>query len=164
MSTPVCGESGAVISDSGLYRYRLWRRVSDDNDSRLLFIMLNPSTADASVDDPTIRRCLGFARELGFGILEVVNLFAYRTSSPAELWSHAGNIVGPDNDKHIAEAAEKADMIIGGWGAASNASMRALAVNKIVGRRIQALALTKSGAPRHPLYLKSGLTPVAWSP
>ena len=91
----------AVLSDCGTYRYRLWRKWGCG--SPLLFVMLNPSTADAEVDDATIRRCLGFADAHGFGELEVVNLYAYRATDPADL-KRAGYPVGPDNDAHIEDA------------------------------------------------------------
>jgi hypothetical protein len=84
------GDRGATLSDCGRYRYRLWRRWADG--PTVLFVMLNPSTADADVDDPTIRRCIGFARSWGAGALEVVNLYAWRATQPAELKAAVGPV------------------------------------------------------------------------
>lgn len=90
--------SDAVISDDGLYRYLLERHW-DDTTSSCTFVMLNPSTADALVDDPTIRRCVGFAKSFGCGSLRVVNLYAYRATKPAELWT-VDDPVGPANGSY----------------------------------------------------------------
>ncbi|MGH9551149.1 MAG: DUF1643 domain-containing protein, partial [Terriglobales bacterium] len=92
-------EAKAVFDRSGKYRYTLSRCWNSDLE-RIVFLMLNPSTADAEVTDPTIRSCLGFARELGFGALEVVNLFAYRATEPAAL-KRARSPVGRENDRYI---------------------------------------------------------------
>jgi hypothetical protein len=88
----------AIVSDCGRFRYHLRREWSAG--STLLFVMLNPSTADADVDDNTIRRCVGFGQAEGFGAVEVVNLFAFRATDPADL-RRAGYLVGPDNDFHL---------------------------------------------------------------
>src|SRR5262249_14212908 len=94
----------AVISDCGRYRYSLTRRWGDAAEPRALFVMLNPSTADAEQDDPTIRRCIGFAKAWGMGSLEVVNLYALRATDPAALLS-APDPIGPKNDTMITSAA-----------------------------------------------------------
>ena len=96
--------SGATFSDDGVYRYRLWREWDADLPS-CLFIMLNPSTADATQDDPTIRRCIDYARRWGFGRLEVGNLFALRSTDPKALYA-ADDPVGPDNDDALMEMHE----------------------------------------------------------
>ena len=88
-------EAGALLSSCGTYRYRLWRYWHTEREP-LIFIMLNPSTADAMQDDPTIRKCIGFAKRLGFGGIEVVNLFAYRATDPRDLRAN-GYQVGPDD-------------------------------------------------------------------
>lgn len=151
---------GAVVSPNGRYRYRLtrrWRAVGPHD--TCLWVMLNPSTADAERDDPTIRRCVGFARRWGYGAIEVVNLFAVRATDPSELpaWRDP---IGPDNDVYIAAAAERAARIVAAWGAHEYDGMvsaRAVAVTRLLRRhcapvvRIVALGLAASGAPRHPL-------------
>jgi hypothetical protein len=105
----------ADLSPCGTYRYLLGRRVGE-GDRTALFMMLNPSTADATEDDPTIRRCTGFARREGCGVLEVVNLFAYRATDPAELRT-APDPVGPANDHHIKAALGRVALVVVAWGA-----------------------------------------------
>lgn len=156
--------SSALLSPCNTYRYRLgrsWGAGAAD-----VWIMLNPSTADATIDDPTIRRCVGFSRGWGAGSLVVVNLFALRATDPAEL-AHHSDSVGPDNDRHIAEAAIEASinggMILAAWGAHPMATERAAAVARLVGpTTLLCLGTTKAGAPRHPLYVKGDTTPTLW--
>ena len=155
---------GAVISDCGRYRYRL-TRTWDDTLPAATFVMLNPSTADANVDDPTIRRCLGFARAWGCGSLVVVNLYAWRATDPRELLT-ADDPVGPNNYAYLtAEAMVAADSggpLVAAWGA-SGQPERVAQVLALPGMdRLTALALTKTGQPRHPLYLKADLKPRPW--
>ena len=95
-------KQGAAIDPTGLYRYSLWREW-DANAPRVAFVMLNPSRADANTDDPTLRRCLGFARSWGCGSIEVVNLFAYRASRP-DILRVVLDPVGPENDRYLQEA------------------------------------------------------------
>ncbi len=116
--------SPAIFSPCRRYRYLLMRRVSFLAETTCLFIMLNPSTADETQDDPTIRRCMGFARRWGFGVLVVANIFAWRATDPQELhdlgFPHASTTtitaVGPENDLFICTAAVEADKIICAWG------------------------------------------------
>ena len=103
---------GAVIE--GDYRYLLWREW-DSLGKTVSFIMLNPSRADAEVNDPTITRCINFAKSWGYGRLEVVNLFAYRTPHPS-LLKQAAAPIGRDNDRYIIESVEKCDRVILAWG------------------------------------------------
>lgn len=143
----------ATISGCGRYRYQLWRKWGCG--SPLLFIMLNPSTADGHVDDATIRRCVKFAHAHGFGELEVVNLYAYRATDPAEL-RRVADPVGPENDEHIREAAERAAAVCCAWGARPDALERVQQVMPILfglGVEPQCLRITRSGYPQHPLYL-----------
>lgn len=160
---PVRGS--AVLSSCGRYRYRLGREWADGPTA--VFVMLNPSTADALRDDPTIRRCLGYARAWGCGALVVTNLYAWRATDPAELWT-ASDPVGTDNDKYLSQAATLAadchGPLIAAWGANARPD-RIDAVYSIPGMgRLSALAITKDGQPRHPLYLKADLTPRIWVP
>ena len=158
-------QRGAVISSCGRYRYRLVR-TWDNVLPAATFLMLNPSTADATADDPTIRRCIGYARAWGCGTLSVVNLYAWRATDPAAL-ATATDPVGPGNDDFITEAATAAARegapLVAAWGAHAPPE-RIADVLALPGMgRLTALALTKSGQPRHPLYLPAGLTPHSWS-
>lgn len=149
----------ADISDCGRYRYRLGRRWGWG--PPLAFIMLNPSTADADVDDPTIRRCMGFARREGCGGIVVVNLFALRATDPAELRKSAVDPVGPENDMAI-ESLIDAPLATGArvvcaWGAhalAEKQARRVVARARSCGRQLWCLGKTRIAlAPRHPLYV-----------
>jgi hypothetical protein len=148
---------GAQISSDGRYRYLLGRQWSDA--PAATFIMLNPSTADADVDDPTVRRCIGFAASWGCGGLVVVNLYALRSTDPRALWS-ADDPVGPENDFYIASSARAFELpgapLVAAWGAHAKAD-RVDHVLTIPGvaDRLQCLGTTKAGAPRHPLYLRA---------
>lgn len=155
----------AVLSNCGRYRYLLGRKWDDGPTA--VFVMLNPSTADALHDDPTIRRCLSYARTWNCGSLTVANLYAWRATDPAELWT-ATDPVGPENNAHLqAAAALAADcegFLVAAWGANARRD-RIDAVLALPGMgRLTALALTKDGQPRHPLYLKADLTPQPWTP
>lgn len=154
--------SGASISACGRYRYWLMRRWADG--PRALFIMLNPSTADASEDDPTIRRCVGFAKALGYSGIEVVNLFAWRVTDPDAMfdhWRRGGDIIGPECDIIILRAAQQAGIVIAAWGADNRAESRASYVLGLVSRFADVYCLARSGkgAPRHPLYLPAAARP-----
>lgn len=128
--------------------------------STILFVMLNPSTADDEQDDPTIRRCIGFAKRGGFARLEVVNLFTVRATDPKELLSlPVYDLNLPDADDIIRDAASRASLVVCAWGAARRWSMRACEVTKILregGRNLFCLGKTSDGLfPRHPLYMPS---------
>lgn len=155
MKMPTDTRRHATISDCGKFRYRLWRKWGPG--SPLLFVMLNPSTADGTADDATIRRCYGFASRAGFGELEVVNLYAYRATKPADLRA-AGYPIGPDNDRHITQAARAAAAVCVAWGANAAGLSRPGEVLQMLrdhGVRPQCLAVTRSGYPQHPLMLSS---------
>lgn len=149
-----------VLSRDRCYRYALWRQWADG--PYALFIGLNPSTADETVDDPTIRRCVGFARSWGYGALCMVNLFAFRATQPAVL-KQAADPVGPDNDAFLRLAVAGAGIAVAAWGnhGAWRARSAALASWSFP---LQALALTASGEPGHPLYLPATAQPFAWNP
>lgn len=145
--------AGAVLSPCGTYRYTL-DRIWDHTRPTALFIMLNPSTADASVDDPTIRRCRAFATREGCGALTVVNLFAYRATDPREL-AVQPDPIGPDNNTHIALALDRQPAhVIAAWGALPFARTRAQQVTALLAQA-RCLGTTKSGDPRHPLYVRA---------
>ncbi|TGB01489.1 DUF1643 domain-containing protein [Halobacillus salinus] len=153
---------GAIIDEGEQYRYSLWR-VWDENLPRVLFVMLNPSTADGQEDDPTLRRCMNFACKWGYGSLEVVNLFAYRTPNPKML-KGITNPIGDKNDEYIKEALERSERVILAWGTKGSLFNRDKEVLKLLknqsNKPLYTLELTKSGFPRHPLYVKSNITPI----
>lgn len=144
-------ERQATISDCGAYRYRLSRRWAPG--PLMNWLMLNPSIADHLVDDPTIRRCMGFARREGMAGIEVFNLFALRATNPHELFGH-GDPVGPDNSSTL-------DTVVGpvyaGWGNSlppKYSQWVAEVVRRFAGR-MWCLGTTKSGHPKHPLYIRA---------
>lgn len=150
----------AVISDCGRYRYVLGRRWTAG--PTVAFICLNPSTADARTDDPTIRRIRGFAKAWGYSALVVANLYAWRATDPAEL-KRADDPVGPDNDSHLVRVAADCELVVAAWGVHARPE-RVAAVRALPGMdRLHVLGLTKGGAPRHPLYLPGGLVPKPWA-
>ncbi len=156
----VLAGSGAVFSACGTWRYLLWRGASG---SRTLtgFAMLNPSTADHSQDDPTIRRCLGWSN--GTGLL-VWNLFALRATDPGELRA-ARDPVGPAGDAAMKLALGLAAPTIAAWGVHGVLGGREHAVRRHVaaqGGKLMALKLTKDGHPGHPLYLPGSVQPEPW--
>jgi hypothetical protein len=168
------GDRGAALSDCGRYRYRLWRRWGAG--PTVLFVMLNPSTADADVDDPTIRRCIAFARSWGAGGLEVCNLYAWRATNPDELKAARGPVGEYPwqphvrhhinrNDVEIQEAAAGAHRVVAAWGAwPGPIAWRPEYVLELLGPRpIEALKLTKHGAPWHPLYVRADAQPIPYA-
>ena len=157
----------AVISPDGLYRYRLTRQWG--RGARFaVFVMLNPSTADAHHDDPTIRRCMGFARSWGLDGIEVVNLFAFRATNPENIPADSLVARGPHNVRHVTDAIASAHVLVAAWGAWSpgrdgnptpvDVASRAWSM----GRTLYCLGTTKAGAPRHPLYLRADQPLVPW--
>tara|TARA_Y100000310_G_scaffold254164_1_gene261227 strand:+ start:64 stop:618 length:555 start_codon:yes stop_codon:yes gene_type:complete len=165
-------KSTAIISDCGRYRYRLTRQVGPEPRA-CTFIMLNPSTADATEDDPTIRRCMAFARAWGCGKLIVVNLFAIRATDPKDMMA-ADDPVGPDNMEHVKGAADYAiyanvmepderGFVVCAWGNHGTYMDQADAVlGWLEDARVEPLCLkvnAKSGQPAHPLYLRADLKP-----
>lgn len=164
--------SSAIISPSGVYRYRLDRFLFDSlaetpEDAigrRAVFVMLNPSTADADTDDPTVRRCMDFARRIDCDTLTVVNLFAWRATDPKELLDRhrkGYEIVGKDTDEYIRQATESASEIVVAWGATIEkfGKFGRKRVNQVLdiltwhGGPVWCFGATKALHPRHPLYL-----------
>lgn len=154
--------SNAWISGCGRYRYCLERRWS--NKTACVFIMLNPSTADATEDDPTIRRCIGFARLWGFGGVVVANLYAYRATDPREL-RKADDPIGPENDEWLVRLLDH-PTIVCAWGAHADDdrvdAFRWLVRDNARARPLYCLGVTKHGAPKHPLYLAKGTGLIEW--
>lgn len=151
--------AGAVFSPDRVYRYILWRPSDLGEHGVCLFIMLNPSTANELQDDPTVRRCIGYARRWGFRELWVVNLFAFRSTDPVGITSVL-DPVGPDNDRLLLRAASHADVTICAWGNWGEVLDRGDAVRVMLndaGLRLHHLGLTVRAQPRHPLYLPKDL-------
>lgn len=160
------GLSSATFSPCGKYRYDL-RRVWRPGKRVMVFVGLNPSTADQSTDDPTIRRILGFADDWGYGALVMLNAFAYRSTDPkalASMIARRRDPVGAENDATIERvfAEHHADRLVIGWGAhgvllgrGRHLAERALALHG----RPQCFGLTGNGQPKHPLYLAASTRP-----
>ncbi len=152
----------AVLSPCGRYRYSLLRSW-DESLPRVGWVMLNPSTADASVDDATILKCVRFARSWGYGSMVVVNLFAYRAREP-NFMKLAIDPVGPENESsYFAELGVCREVVLA-WGNEGSFRGRSSAVMKtllgsVLADRLRVLGLTASGEPRHPLYLSGSLAP-----
>lgn len=152
-------QSGAVFSDCRQYRYRLWRQWSDA--APMVFVMLNPSTADEIDNDPTVERCERRARAMGYGGLRVANIFALRSTDPAALYEHA-DPVGQDNDAAIIESVTGAGLVVCAWGAHGNLFSRGEKVLQLLrsaGVIPHYLQLNKDGTPKHPLYVPYEITP-----
>ena len=113
--------------------------------------MLNPSTADESEDDNTIRRCLGYAKDWGYGSLLVGNLFALRATDPSQLRDHPTPI-GPNNDEHLRSICDEVAMTVAAWGTDGSLDGRGVEVVKMLDTNLYALNTTKAGHPNHPLY------------
>ena len=164
-STGPEGAATATFDPSRTYRYRL-SRAWDPAGPVVAFVMLNPSTADAASLDPTVRRCIGFARAWGFGTLEVVNLFAFRATAPADL-VRAPEPVGVGNDRAIVDAVRRADRVVVAWGTRGTHLGRGGAVSALLGScrvRPVALGTTRDGHPRHPLYVRGDTASEPWLP
>lgn len=149
----------AIFSYDRVYRYVLWRRW-DKAKNYAVFIGLNPSTADEKEDDPTIRRCIRFASDWGFGGLAMINLFGFRATDPADMKS-ATDPVGPLNDRHINTVIDRAGIVIAAWGTHGSFRNRGSIVRSMVAG-LHVLKLTKNGYPAHPLYLPKTLKPIRW--
>lgn len=153
----------AKLSADGRYRHwlsRVWGMPAP-----LVFIMLNPSTADAEVDDPTIRRCIGFAKAWGMGGIRVVNLYPFRATKPEDLWK-APLPRGQGNLSYIEQAIDPHGLAIAAWGAhgkeAQVREVRTMFYDE--GIPLYALKLTVSGQPSHPLYIAGDTIPIVYEP
>jgi len=157
-------ESGALFSKDRLYRYKLWRRWSDG--PTLCWLMLNPSSADEISNDPTVERCERRTRQMGYGQIVVLNIYAYRATDPAELWKVA-DPVGPMNDGTILIQANLAGRVVCAWGNNSEPE-RAAAVVAMLRAKLKIelfhLGLTGAGQPKHPLYVPYSIKPTPWAP
>lgn len=154
-------EASAVID--GQHRYLLTRSWGPGK--RIGWCMLNPSTADAKVDDPTIRRCISFAKSWGFDGIEVVNLFSWRATDPKKVREFMTDAVGHLNGIHVQGVVERCQTIVAAWGATPWAEPRSVEMLwslRYWGADVVCVGVTKSGAPRHPLYVKAVMKPTNW--
>lgn len=147
-----------IFSPCRQYRYTLWREWDLFNRDYLMVIGLNPSTADETQDDPTIRRCIGFAKTWGFGALCMTNLFAWRDTKPENMKA-AKEPVGPMNDIHLSQIAFGASMILAAWGKDGAFMDRQ---KKITLTGMKCLQKNADGTPKHPLYCRANLIPANW--
>lgn len=155
--------STAEYSDCEKYRYTL-TRVWDPEGKKILFLMLNPSTATELQNDPTVERCEQRARKLGFGAFRVCNIFAFRATDP-KVMREAEEPIGPENDAAIATACEWADEIVCAWGTHGAFMERGTEVEKMLrdmGVTAKHLGMSKHGHPKHPLYIGYAKHPESW--
>lgn len=145
------------------YRYSLWRDLNVLQPAKsgyVLFIGLNPSTADETANDPTIRRCMRFAESWGYGMLCMANLFAFRATEPHAMKA-AALPVGSLNDQYLLRLSNNAALVVAAWGANGGFMHRDATVKNMIAN-LHYLRLTKNGYPEHPLYLPASLTPKIW--
>ncbi len=155
--------STAVYSDCEKYRYLLTREW-DPASGRILFVMLNPSTATEVQNDPTVERCERRARALGYGAFRVTNIFAWRDTDPKKMRA-SSDPIGPENDDAIAQSCQWADTVLAAWGTHGEHLNRGLAVESVLrasGKPIFHLGLSKAGHPKHPLYIAYAQQPEEW--
>ena len=157
-------ERAARISPCGKYRYTLLRRWGNHPEC-VTWVMLNPSTADDSEDDNTIRKCMKFTEKWGWDAMLVVNLFALRATDPRQLQG-IRDPWGPENAGWVAESCRKGDLLVGAWGSPDR-RMRTHAEVTIglirdAGFHLKCLGINQDGSPSHPLYLKYETELVLW--
>lgn len=150
----------AELSPCRRYRYALWR-TWDETLPRVMFIGLNPSTADETVDDPTLRRTMDFARRWGYGGVGNGNLFAFRATEPRDMMA-APDPVGPDNDAWLRRLADEAALVVAAWGNGGAFMDRSAAVRGLLDG-LHCLKLNASGEPAHPLYQRKETRPSPWA-
>lgn len=162
-----------VFSDDRRYRYTLWRQWEQDygelteyspttmRDGFAMFIGLNPSTADETKDDPTIRRCVAFAKSWGYRALCMTNLFAFRATDPKVMLADVSP-VGIDNNHYLLTLGGQAEIVVAAWGTHGKHGDRDLDVIELfknTGIELHHLGLNQNQTPKHPLYLKASTKP-----
>ena len=152
-------KSDATFSDDRIHRYTLWR-IWDTDLPKVLFIGLNPSTATETKNDPTIRRCMGYAKDWGYGGYIMGNIFAYRSTDPTNL-RKTNDPIGPKNDYWLQKLNEEADLSIAAWGTHGKFMNRGEQVLDLI-PDLKCLRITKDGFPSHPLYLPKSLKPIPY--
>ena len=150
-------DKSALFSDNRKYRYILWR-TWDSKVGYAMFIGLNPSTADENIDDPTVLRCMGFAKAWGYGSLCMTNLFAYRATNPKDM-RKTDYPIGSENDHFLKSMATSASIVIAAWGINGSFLQRDKEVANLI-PHLHILRLTKDKSPAHPLYLPKNLQPI----
>lgn len=156
-------QTGAVFSPCKTYRYRLWR-TWDATKKTIVFLMLNPSIADENQNDPTVERCQRRAMSMGFGGLQVVNIFGLVSTDPQGLYT-CDDPVGPENNEAILEAVKDAGMVVCAWGTHGehvNRAREVVELLKSAGVSPQCLGQNADGSPKHPLYVSYAVSPVAY--
>ncbi|MBB3167330.1 DUF1643 domain-containing protein [Simiduia aestuariiviva] len=151
----------AHLSPCRTYRYALWR-TWDDNLPPVMFIGLNPSTADEQQDDPTLRRCINFAKSWGYGGVIMANLFAFRATDPAHM-KQAEDPVGPQNNRWLRKLAQQSALVVAAWGNDGDYRQRATQVCQRIAN-LHCLKINGSGAPGHPLYQRANCQPLPYAP
>lgn len=155
-------DKDAIISDCGRYRYALYRKISHESEKSLCFICLNPSKADAKEDDPTVRRCMRFARDWGYGDLYIVNLFAWRETDKNVLLKEPEFKVGRYCDHYIEKYVTVCDTTVAAWGSFVSRRKLLWRAEEISARHANLLALkiAEGGHPWHPSRARGDLVPV----
>jgi hypothetical protein len=149
-----------ILSPCRLYRYTLWREWKGGAGT-VMFIGLNPSTADETRDDPTIRRCINFAKSWGYSGLWMMNAFAFRATD-SEVMKRVADPVGPENDRYLKAVHDIATISVAVWGTLGAHRKRHLELAVLL-PNLHCLQRTKGGMPSHPLYLRRSLTPIRMS-
>ena len=152
-------EKSAILSADRKYRYVL-TRIWDETKPTVVFIGLNPSTADEEVDDKTIRKCIGYAKRWGYGKLIMANLFAFRSTDPS-LLKRVEEPVGPDNDSYIQKCVSESNLVIACWGNHGKLLNRDKVLMDSLPNLV-CLKRNKNGTPHHPLYLSKDITPMPY--
>jgi hypothetical protein len=167
-------ERRTIFSGDRKYRYTLWRQwdfeygegtrgeISSSDCPFVMFIGLNPSTADETKDDPTIRRCIGFAKSWGFGALCMTNIFAWRETDSSKL-PKINDPVGIQNNSELCRVAKDAGLVVAAWGTKGEFHTQPDFVKKMmhdIGISLHCIRKTQAGHPEHPLYLPKTLTPI----
>ena len=153
-------EKKANISKDKIYRYTL-SRTWDSTKPTVLFIGFNPSIADENIDDPTITRCINFAKDWGYGTLLMANLFAFRSTYPKEIYL-IDDPIGKDNDHYILECVKQSDLIIACWGNNGTYMDREKIIKELV-PNLYCLQKNKNGTPHHPLRLPRDINPIPFN-
>lgn len=152
----------AIFSPCRRWRYDLWRYLDNPGDRMIAFIGLNPSTADESKNDSTIRRCIDFAQRWGYGTIHMLNLFAWRSTDPYALLFVA-DAEGPENDEYIAAVTRQADTVVACWGNHGRLLDRDGQVMQLLDpAKLHHLGRNKNGTPKHPLYLPGDSELIPW--
>ncbi len=149
-------ESSARFSDCRLYRYELWR-IWENSKNYCMFIGLNPSIADETLNDPTVRRCIDYAQRWGYGALCMTNIFAYRATDP-NVMMKIEEPIGFDNDRTLKTLSSAAGIVIAAWGKHGSHINRGKQIIDMI-PSLHCLKRNGDGSPAHPLYLKKTLEP-----